>query len=57
LLKGDQSQGENEITALMILLLNFRPKHQIDFDGADRSVKIVEHLLSTPNRNLSRQML
>jgi predicted glycosyltransferase len=48
LLKGDQSQSENEITALMNELLNFRPQHLIDSDGAERSVKIVEDLLSKP---------
>jgi predicted glycosyltransferase len=47
LLKGDQSKSENEITVLMNQLLDFRPQHLIDFDGADRSVKIVEHVLST----------
>lgn len=46
LLKGDESQCENEITALMNQLLNFRPQHPIDFNGADRSVEIVKRLLS-----------
>jgi predicted glycosyltransferase len=47
LLKGDQSQSENEITALMNQLLKFRPQYPIDCNGADRSVEIVKHLLST----------
>jgi predicted glycosyltransferase len=46
LLKGDQSQSENEITALMSELLCFRPKHIIDHNGAERSIEIVRHLLS-----------
>jgi predicted glycosyltransferase len=45
LLKGDQSQTESEITALMNELLNFRPKHLIDCSGAERSVEIVKQLL------------
>jgi predicted glycosyltransferase len=46
LLKGDQSQSEREITVLMNELLNFRPQHAIDCNGADRSVEIVKQLLS-----------
>jgi predicted glycosyltransferase len=46
LLKGDQSQSENEITALMNQLLKFRPQHPIDSNGTDRSVEIVKHLVS-----------
>jgi hypothetical protein len=45
LLKGDQSQSENEITALMNELLTFHPRHPIDSNGADRSVEIVKQLL------------
>jgi len=45
LLKGDQSQSEYEITALMNELLNFCPLHPIDYNGANRSVEIVRHLL------------
>lgn len=46
LLRADQSQSEHEITALMNELINFRPRHPIDCDGANRSVEIVRHLLS-----------
>ena len=46
LLKGDQSQSEYEITALMNKLLRFRPQHLIDCNGAVRSIEIVKHLLS-----------
>jgi predicted glycosyltransferase len=46
LLKGDQSQSENKITALMNELLHFHPQHQIDCNGADRSVEIIKQLLS-----------
>jgi predicted glycosyltransferase len=46
LLKGDQSQSEYEITALMNELINFRPQHPIDCNGANRSVEIVRHLLA-----------
>ena len=46
LLKGDQSQSEREITVLMNELLNFRPQHAIDCNGAGKSVEIVKHLLS-----------
>jgi predicted glycosyltransferase len=46
LLKGHQSQSDYEITALMNELLNFRPQHAIDCNGADRSVEIVKRLLS-----------
>jgi len=45
LLKGDPSQSEYEITALMNKLLCFRPQHPIDCNGAERSVEIVKHLL------------
>jgi predicted glycosyltransferase len=45
LLKGDQSQSEREITVLMNELLNFCPRHPIDYNGADRSVEIVKLLL------------
>jgi predicted glycosyltransferase len=45
LLKGDQSQSKFEITALMENLLTFKPQHQIDCNGAERSVEIVKHLL------------
>jgi hypothetical protein len=45
LLKGDQSQSENEIAAMMNKLLNFRPQHPIDSNGANRSVEIVKQLL------------
>jgi predicted glycosyltransferase len=47
LLKGDESQSESEITALMNELMNFRPKHSIDCNGADRSVEVVKHILDT----------
>ena len=46
LLKGDPSQRDDEITALMNELLNFRPQHPIEYNGANRSVEIVRHLLS-----------
>ena len=46
LLKGDPSQSEHEITALMNELLRFRPRQEIDCNGGDRSVEIVKHLLS-----------
>jgi predicted glycosyltransferase len=46
LLRADQSQSEHEITALMNDLINFRPQHPIDYNGANRSVEIVRHLLS-----------
>jgi predicted glycosyltransferase len=46
LLKGDQSQSEREITVLMDKLLCFRPKYPIDYNGAERSVEIVQQLLS-----------
>jgi predicted glycosyltransferase len=46
LLKGDRSQSEYEITALMNKLLHFRPQHLIDCNGADRSIEIVKQLLS-----------
>ena len=46
LLKGDQSQSEREITALMNELLSFRPQYLIDCSGADRSVEIVKQLLT-----------
>jgi hypothetical protein len=46
LLKGDQSQSEYEITALMNKLLSFRPQHPIDCNGAERSIEIVKQLLS-----------
>ena len=46
LLKGDQSQSEHEITALMNKLLSFRPQHPIDCNGAERSVEIIKHLLA-----------
>jgi predicted glycosyltransferase len=45
LLKGDQSQSESEITALMNKLLNFRPQRSIDCNGANRSVEIVKQLI------------
>ena len=45
LLKGDLSQSEHEMTALMNQLLNFHPQHLIDFNGAERSIEIVQHLL------------
>jgi predicted glycosyltransferase len=46
LLKGDQSQSKNEITNLMNQLLNFHPQRLIDFNGTNRSVEIVKHLLN-----------
>lgn len=46
LLKGDASQSVCEITTLMNELLNFRPQHPIDCNGAERSVEIVEQLLA-----------
>ena len=46
LLKGDSSQSEYEMTALMNQLLNFHPQHLIDFNGAERSVEIVTQLLN-----------
>jgi predicted glycosyltransferase len=45
LLKADQSQSQNEITALMNQLLGFRPQRAIDVKGAERSVEIVRQLL------------
>lgn len=55
LLRGDPSQNDDEITALMNKLLSFRPQHQIDYNGGDRSVEIVERLLddvlSDPGRH------
>jgi len=45
LLKGDSSQSENEMTALMNQLLNFHPRRLIDFNGTERSVEIVKQLL------------
>ena len=47
LLKGDQTQSEPELTALMNQLLRFRPQHTIDCDGATRSVEIVQQLLAS----------
>lgn len=46
LLMGEQSQSEYEVAALMNQLLNFRPKQLIDFNGAERSVEIIKHLLN-----------
>ena len=46
LLRGDQSQSENETAAQMNELLTFRPRHVIDCNGAVRSVEIVKDLLS-----------
>jgi hypothetical protein len=46
LLKGNQSQSEYEVTALMNQLLDFHPQHLIDFNGAERSVEIIKQLLS-----------
>lgn len=48
LLKADPSQSEPEITTLMDELLNFRPQHTIDCNGANRSVEIVRQLLRQP---------
>ena len=45
LLKGDPSQSDDEVTALMNKLLCFRPQHPIDCNGAERSVEIIKHLL------------
>lgn len=45
LLKGDSSQSDNEMTALMNQLLNFHPRRLIDFNGTERSVEIVKQLL------------
>ena len=45
LLKADQSQSQNEITAMMNQLLGFRPQRAIDVKGAERSVEIVRQLL------------
>src|SRR5262249_11498492 len=45
-LKADRSSSQNEITALMNDMLNFRPPYLIDADGADRSIEIVKRLLS-----------
>ena len=45
LLKGDPSQSDYEMTALMNELLDFRPRHPIDYNGAERSVEIVKTLL------------
>jgi predicted glycosyltransferase len=46
LLKGDTLQNEQEMTALMNELLNFRARHAIECDGANRAVEIVRHLLA-----------
>ena len=46
LLKGEPSHSEPEITALMNELLSFRPRHAIDYNGAERSVEIVKALLN-----------
>jgi predicted glycosyltransferase len=46
LLRGDQSLSEREITALMNELLHFEPQHTIDSNGADRTVEIIQQLLS-----------
>ena len=43
LLKGDKSHNENRITGLMNELLNFRPRHPIDFNGAERTVGIIKN--------------
>lgn len=45
LLMGEESQSEQEITALMNQLPNFRAQHPIDCNGAERSVEIVSQLL------------
>jgi predicted glycosyltransferase len=46
LLKGDQALSEHEMTALMNQLLDFEPQHPIDCNGADRSIGIIQQLLS-----------
>jgi predicted glycosyltransferase len=46
LLRGDQSQSEHEIKNLMNELLRFEPQHQIDCNGADRSIEIIKQLLN-----------
>jgi predicted glycosyltransferase len=45
LLKGDTSQSDRDTTSQMNELLSFRPKYQIDSNGAERSVKIAEQAL------------
>lgn len=47
LLKADQSQSQHEITARMNQLLDFRPQHAIDCNGAERSVEIVRQIIGT----------
>lgn len=46
LLKGELSQSEHEIAALMNKLLHFKPQNLIDCSGADRSIEIIKQLLS-----------
>jgi predicted glycosyltransferase len=45
LLRGDQSQSDAEITALMNGLLEFRPQHVIDCNGAEQSVAVIKKLI------------
>jgi hypothetical protein len=45
LLMGDQSQSNTEVTALMDDLLRFRPRRQIDCNGTERSVEVINNLL------------
>jgi predicted glycosyltransferase len=45
LLRGDQSQSDAEITALMNDLLEFRPQHAIDCNGAAQSVAVIKKLM------------
>lgn len=46
LLTGDQSFTDSEITAAMNRLLEFRPKHSIDCNGAARSVEVIKSLVA-----------
>jgi predicted glycosyltransferase len=45
LLQGSRLQSQNELTAMMNELPNFRPRHPIDYRGAERSVEILSQML------------
>ena len=45
LLQGSRLQSQNELTAMMNELPNFRPQHPIDYRGAERSVEILSQML------------
>ncbi len=46
LLMGDQSFTDSEITTSINRVLEFRPKHSIDCNGADRSVEVIKSLVA-----------